>query len=433
MSADPFVAARRALGRGASIAVVAKISAKLTAFLMAVVLARALPVEDYGAFVLLSTWLLLLMILGVMGLDNAAMRFVAQYAETGDNMARIASFHRWAATRILAAGSAVAVVAGGVVWALFSDVALISPIVVATAGATLPLLAYAHFAQFALRGFRRVGRAEFVGQIARPATLIVVVGVATWLAITRQLALAVAALLAGTALSAALGRFWLRQSMRHIPAAVPDREDAQLWKRTAFPMLLITTSHFLLHQLDVLMLGAMSGAATVAPYAVASRLADIVAFALAAASSIVAPMIAGLYHSGANAELNHVLRTAARWVSGAALVLAVVLILGPIDFLAIFGDQYSAAYPVLVILVAGQLLNAFAGPVGFLLSMTGQQMASATILGTGVVLNAVLNLALIPRYQEMGAAIATATTATYWNITMTIYASRKLGLRATPF
>jgi O-antigen/teichoic acid export membrane protein len=44
----------------------------------------------------------------------------------------------------------------------------------------------------------------------------------------------------------------------------------------------------------------------------------------------------------------------------------------------------------------------------------------------------VLNLVLIPHYAELGAAVATAATTIYWNIAMTIFASRKLGLRATP-
>jgi O-antigen/teichoic acid export membrane protein len=180
------------------------------------------------------------------------------------------------------------------------------------------------------------------------------------------------------------------------------------------------------------MLGSIAGTSSVATYAVASRLADVVAFALAVASSIVAPMIATLYHAGRMEDLQHVLHSAGRWVTLAALVVAVVLVLGPVDFLAFFGDAYIAASTVLMILVIGQLLNAFAGPVGFLLSMTGKQKESAGILLSGVVINAALNLLLIPRYAELGAAVATAATTIYWNVAMTIFASRKLGLRATP-
>lgn len=422
----------RIVGRGALVALVAKVAAKAAAFVMALVLARYLSVEAYGTFVLLSTWLLLLMILGVAGLDSAAMRFVAQYREENDGADKVRRFVRWAGRRVLLVSCGVALVVALVIGQLAETGSAPGTAIVALAAATLPLLAYSHFAQFALRGMRQVGRAEAVGQIIRPLAVIVIAVALGYAGVESNTTLAVAALLAGTALSALAGARWLRAATGYGAGAGASAEQVRSWSRTAFPMMLITTSHFLLHQLDVLMLGAFAGASSVASYAVASRLADVVAFALAVASSIVAPMIAGLYHAGRTQELQHMLHLAGRWVTLAAVVIAAILLFAPVDILAIFGDTYSAAYTVLAILVFGQLLNAVAGPVGFLLSMTGRQKESAGILATGVAINAILNVALIPRYAALGAAAATAATTIYWNVAMTVFAARKLGLRATP-
>ncbi len=422
----------RIIGRGASVALVAKVAAKAAAFLMALILARHLSVEAYGTFVLVSTWLLLLMILGVVGLDNAAMRFVAQYREEENGAAKVQMFVRWAGRRVLVFSCVVALIAVPVIWFLADARSVIAGSILAIAAATLPLLAYSHFAQFALRGMRHVGRAEAVGQIIRPVAVIVIAVALSYAGVELNTTLAIAGLMVGTVLSTMAGAYWLRSSISSRADSIATPEQARNWTRTAFPMMLITTSHFLLHQLDVLMLGSIVGTSSVASYAVASRLADVVAFALAVASSIVAPMIASLYHSGRKEELQEMLHTAGRWVTLAALVVAAILVLGPVDFLALFGDAYTAAYTVLIILVFGQLLSTFAGPVGFLLSMTGRQKESAGILASGVVINAILNIVLIPQYAELGAAVATAATTIYWNIAMTVFASRKLGLRATP-
>jgi O-antigen/teichoic acid export membrane protein len=88
---------------------------------------------------------------------------------------------------------------------------------------------------------------------------------------------------------------------------------------------------------------------------------------------------------------------------------------------------------VLVILAAGQLVNALVGPVGFLMTMTGQQDAAARIL----VVHALANLAglalLTPRFGPEGAAVATSFVRASWNLVLLFVVWRRLGVRSTLF
>ena len=417
--------------RGASVSLVTKLAAKAAAFLMTLVLARNLSVDDYGAFAFVAAWLLFLVIIGVAGLDTASMRFVAQFGEEEGAEDKAATFVQWARRRVLLTATVVAAITYLATYAAAGHLAHLGNALIVTGLIALPLLVLTQFQQFALRAKRLVGQADFVGQIIRPSTVVVLVAAASLLSVQLTSAQAMAALVAGAGLSAVFGELWLR---RAVPGSAgrPTREQKRQWGRTALPMVWISGSHFLLHQLDILMLGSLAGTENVAPYAVASRLADVVAFSLVVAAGIVAPLISSLYHSRRLQELREMLKVAGRWVSLAAILVAAVFVTAREPLLGLFGPAYVSAQIVLTILIVGQLTNAFAGPVGYLLSMTGNQRASAIILGAGVAVNAALNLWLIPIYQELGAALATAITTVFWNMAMTIAAQRLINLRATP-
>ena len=422
-----------ALRRGARVSLLTQVTAKLAAFLLALVLARYMTVEDYGTYVLVNTWLLILVVAGLAGVDTSALRFLAQYSESETERAKIPVFIRWSHLRVIITGGSVAMVAA--VFCLFLGLgeSRLDRLIVVAGLITLPLLAISILQQSILRAFRKIAHADLVGLIIRPVTIAALALAAVYFSIDINATDAIVLLLIGTSASVVAGAIWMRSLGASHSARSPTVEESRLWGRTALPMLWISASHFLLHQLDILMLGALAGPGDVAPYAVASRLADLVAFSLVVASGIVAPLIASLYHAGRLQELQRLLWVAGRWASLVALALAVLMVAGPIDFLGLFGEKYSSAFVVLTILIGGQLINAVSGPISFLLSMTDNQQGSARILGAGVVMNALLNFLLIPAYQEIGAAMATAATTIFWNVCMTVYASSRLRLRATPF
>ena len=85
----------------------------------------------------------------------------------------------------------------------------------------------------------------------------------------------------------------------------------------------------------------------------------------------------------------------------------------------------------LIILCFGQVVNIVCGSVGMILLMTGHQRYSILSVIAAVLLNAGLNLLLIPSYGLTGTAIATAGSMAAWNFIMYIFVLKKT--RINPF
>jgi O-antigen/teichoic acid export membrane protein len=98
-----------------------------------------------------------------------------------------------------------------------------------------------------------------------------------------------------------------------------------------------------------------------------------------------------------------------------------------------FGPEYAGGYLALVVLATGQLLNAAAGSVGALLNMTGHARDTVAGLLAGAILNATLNLVLIPLYGIEGAAYATAITFVFWNVLLHRKVRQRLGIESSAF
>ena len=97
----------------------------------------------------------------------------------------------------------------------------------------------------------------------------------------------------------------------------------------------------------------------------------------------------------------------------------------------VFGAAYGGSGAALGILAIGQLCDAAFGSVVFLLNMTGHERDTVRGLSIGVVVNALLNLALIPLFGINGAAAATALTLLIWNVLLWRAVRRRLGIDST--
>jgi len=93
----------------------------------------------------------------------------------------------------------------------------------------------------------------------------------------------------------------------------------------------------------------------------------------------------------------------------------------------------ASAYPWLLILAFGQLINAFAGPGLNILNMTGYEKSARNTMLVVVVLNVLLNLILIPTLGPLGAAISTTTTMVGWNVWAALLVFKYHGVVAVPF
>jgi O-antigen/teichoic acid export membrane protein len=163
-------------------------------------------------------------------------------------------------------------------------------------------------------------------------------------------------------------------------------------------------------------------------YFAAAKTMSLVMFVHYAVGSAMANRFAALNARGDRDGLVRTVRTAVNWTFWPSLAAALVILALGQPLLWLFGPQFQAGYPVMMVLVVGFVARAAAGPSEFLLNMLGQQRASACVAIAVAALNIGLNIALVPLYGLTGAAAATATSLVTGAILNTTIARVRLGL-----
>lgn len=399
------------------------------AFLAQMVLTRFLGAASYGEYYFVLAWVMVLLVFAKSGADNALLRFVPAYIAR-DEWGLARGFVHWSLRRILIT-SAVSVAA------LVSMVALLGDSLAADAAtfyigaAIVPVLAYVYLRIALLKSLKHVVLALLPDSVLAPVVLILVVMVLSFSdGVELTATHAMWATFAAFACSAFAGFVLLRRRLpgRMKRAAVQSR--ATEWSLSSRSMLLITGAHMLLNNTDAIMLGFLSDSVAVGVYAVAAKCSILVFFPLIIANVTIGPLIPFFHATSDHAQLQSALDRSMQLVSYASLAAFAVLVLAGHQLLGLFGDGFDAGYAALIILSVGGLCNALSGPVANLLSLTGSERLVSRILVMTLGLNVILNLLLIPVFDILGAAVATAVSMAAWNLVMYAKTRSMLGLEA---
>jgi O-antigen/teichoic acid export membrane protein len=192
----------------------------------------------------------------------------------------------------------------------------------------------------------------------------------------------------------------------------------EVWSFSA-AMLGIGMMEFFIVQVDKISLGYFRGAREVGIYSVAAAVVAYVPLILHSINQIFAATIADLHTRGQHALLARLFQSLTKWVVSLTLPLAAVIIVFARPFMRIFGHDFEAGWPILVIGTMGQLINCGVGSVGYLLLMSGNQRRLIRVQAVMTVVMVVLNVLLIPVWGIVGAAVAAATTnvgINAWNL-----------------
>jgi O-antigen/teichoic acid export membrane protein len=117
-------------------------------------------------------------------------------------------------------------------------------------------------------------------------------------------------------------------------------------------------------------------------------------------------IFAELNDRGDHAGLGHIYQTTSKWTFSLNLPLFIVIVLFPGALLSVFGSDFVAGAPALVILGLEALTNSATGTSGSLLDMTGHTRVKVVNSTVAVAASIVLNLLLIPPLGLQGAALA---------------------------
>ncbi len=197
----------------------------------------------------------------------------------------------------------------------------------------------------------------------------------------------------------------------------------------ALPMMLTGSLVLISGWINTIILGIYESESTVGIYSVVLKISTLTSFVLLSINSISAPRFAQLHAAGDIKELKNYTSKTASVIFFTTLPVFIFIIIFRKYLLLIFGETFELGSGALLIVMAGQFFNFFAGSVGHYLNMTGYQKQMRNIVAFSAGINIFLCYILIPKYGIMGSAIANAAFMATWNLIAMIYIKQKFGVR----
>lgn len=396
--------------------------------------ARILGVSQFGIYSMVTAWIYILGLIGTLGFNHALLKYVPSYlahADWGHFRGIIRRSNLWVGTISLT-------LAGCGILTLLTlkeccmNSALFFAFIVAFIG--IPFQALSSLRQATLRGLEKIAHALIPEFILRPILFIILLGTLSFIgpkspdathAVSLNLIAVITAFIAGA--------YWQH---KHLPPNLRNNDPIYIdreWWLTALPLLLIVGLSLISFRIDIIMLGLLSNVEHVAVYSAASRIADVIVFGLVAANAVVVPMISRLHSTGRHEDLQKLVRLASKNILLFTIPLTATILIFGKEILNLFGPEFSTGYSALVILILGQLFSVFAGPVGYLMMMTGHQRSAAKIASISAITNLVLNVIFIPMFGMIGAAISTAISLALLNMLLLKFVRKELSIEPTIF
>ena len=379
-------------------------------FAFNVALARVLGADGLGIYHLALTFALIASVVGRMGMDAAMLKFGATSHAAVDG-SRLAAVHRMGmGTALLGCGVVAASTFLAADWlaaVLYSEPAIAAPL-------RLMSLALVPFALLNLYGeLLKAGHHQAVSSFVQGAALPMVnlLLLIVFIGHLQDDSAAAAIYLIATVFVCLSSYVLWRRTLPpgHSPATESLRFRDLLG--TAMPMYGAAIADSVMTVSDVLILGMFATAADVGIYTAAARTALLTRFLLLANSAVVAPRFAALHAADDRQGVARLAVRSTLLTTVSSVPLLLIFIAFPEKILSLFGPQFEAGAQALIILSAGQFVNAMTGPVGYLLNMSGFHRIEGRIAVVGALMTVGLCFALIPIWGVLGAAAANAIAA----------------------
>lgn len=423
---------RDATARLAVTAFLVRVIGAALAYFAQIMLARWMGTSEYGVYVYVWTWLILLGSMMDFGISVSAQKFVPQYRGAG-NLALLRGFLSGSRLLTFGVSAAIALLLAGVV-------KLVSPLLDPRAIVpfylgclTLPAFVLANMQDGIARSHDWMRLALVPQFIVRPTTIIAFTAGAVALGLRLD---------ATAAMTVSAGAVWLAVLMqmllldRSLAGEVepgPKSHDIRGWLATSLPIMMVEGFYLLLSHTDVLVLQFFRPSEDVGIYYAVIKTLALVSFVHYAMSATTSHRFVQYNAAGDRAGLAAYVVHAAKWTFWPSLAATALLLIFGKPLLWLFGPQFTQGYGILFVAAIGPLVRAAIGPVERLLNMLDQQMACARAYALAFVLNLVLCVLLVPRFGGYGAAAALSLALIFETVLLYLAVQQKLGYKALPF
>jgi O-antigen/teichoic acid export membrane protein len=402
------------------------------AYLSQILLARWMGGSDYGVYVYVWTWVLLLGSMMDFGISASAQKIIPEYRTRAEHalLRGFLSGSRW---MTFAASTAVSLLLAGLLKLLSPWIGAGEIVPLYIGCLTLPAfvvantqdgIARAHdwmrlglMPQFVVRqsliiGFTAGGFA--LGFHLGATAAMLASAAAVWIAMIGQMVV----------LNRRLGG--------HIEPG-PKAYDFRGWLAVSLPILLVESFYLLLSYTDVLVLQQFRSSEEVGVYFAVVKTLALVSFIHYAMSATTAHRFAEYHAQGDSIRLSAYVAYAIKWTFWPSLAATVLLLALGKPLLWLFGSQFIIGYGIMFIAAIGLVVRSAIGPVERLLNMLGHQHICALAYALAFVMNVVLCVLLVPRFGGYGAAAATSISLTFETVLLFAIVRQRLGLHVLAF
>ena len=402
------------------------------AYLSQILLARWMGGSDYGVYVYVWTWVLLLGSMMDFGISASAQKIIPEYRARAEHalLRGFLSGSRW---MTFAVSVVVSLVLAGLV-------KLLSPWI--EAGAVVPLyIGCATLPPFVVANTQDgIARSHDWMRLGLMPQFIVRQGLI--IGFTFGLFALGFNLGATAAMAASAGAVWFamigqmivlnRRLASHVEAG-PKAYDIRGWLAVSLPILLVESFYLLLSYTDVLVLQQFRSSEEVGVYFAVVKTLALVSFIHYAMSATTAHRFAEYNALGDKARLSAYVAHAINWTFWPSLAATIVLLALGKPLLWLFGPQFVVGYDIMFVAAVGLVVRSAIGPVERLLNMLGHQHICAFAYALAFVMNVALCVALVPRFGGHGAAAATSLSLTFETVLLFWIVRRRLGLHVLAF
>ncbi len=416
--------------KGATTTFSFKIIGLILSYIFNIIFARLYGAKILGLFALTLSLYSFLSLFAQLGLQTAVVRFISQYTSQNNGvLLKRIYFKFFKIILVISIFLSLLLILSSdlIAGKIFGKEDLSGYLKIL--GLILPLGVIISLNSGALRGLKRIRESVSLESLI-PFFNIVFLLVLTFL-LTKNYLIPIKAYAISTAIVSFVSIYWWYFSIKNYDfSKAADREFIPSFRNilnVSLPMMITSGMLFLMGWTDIIVLGIYENAELIGVYRIALKIALFTSFTLVSVNSIVAPKISELYWSDQHLRLKKMIQNATKLISWSSLLIFFFIIFFADKILYLFGPEFLAGKNVLIILAISYLFNAFCGPVGFVLNMTGEEKKFQNAIIIGALMNVVLNFILIPLWGIVGAALATGISTILWNVISSLYVHRIFG------
>ncbi|WP_213773645.1 oligosaccharide flippase family protein [Bradyrhizobium sp. dw_78] len=402
------------------------------AYLSQILLARWMGGSDYGIYVYVWTWVLLLGSMMDFGISASAQKIIPEY-RTGGQHALLRGFLSGSRWMTFCVSGAISLLLAAIVKSLSPWIGGGEIVPLYVGCLTLPAFVVANTQDGIARSHDWMRLGLMPQFIVRQALIIGLTAGA--FALGFHLGATVAMLASAAAVwIAMIGQMIVlnRRLGRHIEPG-PKAYDIRGWLAISLPILLVESFYLLLSYTDVLVLQQFRSPEEVGVYFAVVKTLALVSFIHYAMSATTAHRFAEYHALGDKERLSAYVAYAIKWTFWPSLAATAVLLALGKPLLWLFGSRFVGGYDIMFVAAIGLVVRSAIGPVERLLNMLGHQKICALAYALAFVMNVALCVALVPRFGGHGAAAATSISLTFETMMLFWIVRQRLGLHVLAF